>query len=62
MLVRRRVEQAGEVGGKPDLRDHDRAIGLGRQGLAQHRRCARGVVESKVMWIAEAIAVFLIDQ
>ena len=42
MLVGGRIEQSGEVGGEPDLRDDHGMIGLGRQRRAEHRRGIRG--------------------
>ena len=63
MFIWRRVEQPGKVGRKPDLSDHNRMIGLGRQSLAQHSRCTRSrATRKQVVRIAETIAVFLIDQ
>src|SRR5580704_4262066 len=63
MLIWRRVEEPGEVGRKADLRDNDRPIGGGRQGFAEHSRCALGRATGKqVVRKAKTIAVFLTSQ
>ena len=42
-----RIEEPGEIGREPDLGDHDRMIGLGRQGFAEHSRCTRRLSDQK---------------